>query len=396
MIQKSILRAATVAAASLATAALLAAPTEAQNPLSNLEIHGFGGWAYGETDGLRYALGDSDGRWDNAEFALNVSARPTDRLSIVAQVFLESNGSSDDSSSDAELDYAFAEWFVSDALKVRAGRVKHPFGLYGEIFDVGTLRPFYLLPQSIYGPNGFTAKAYNGVGITGVWSKGAWGLQYDLYAGQIEGDFEIPGLLSTSSDLFLDPSVSLGFTVDDTVGFRLNLLTPLDGLTVGVSAYQGDERIGLDIVDLAERTTWLAHGEYLGGPWTVRAEWGSLENKADYGVQFEQEGGYLEVAYKITDKWEVAVRTEDWNLDFPSTDLSDLPPIVPQLMEHSDLAFGVSYWFTPGFVARLDYHLIEGNRFAFVDTPEEVLGALTSGQLDDQTELLVLGAQFSF
>ena len=86
-------------------------------------------------------------------------------------MYFESDDSDANTNQDVELDYAFAEWFVSDALKIRMGRVKHPFGLYGEIFDVGTLRPFYLLPQSIYGPNGFTAKAYNGVGLTGNYTS---------------------------------------------------------------------------------------------------------------------------------------------------------------------------------------------------------------------------------
>lgn len=378
----------------LALALVAATPAAAQGGLlSGLEIHGFGGWAYAETDGLSYGLGDSDGRYDNAEFALNVSAHPSDRLSLVAQVYFESNDDDANDEKDAELDYVFAEWFVSDALKLRIGRVKHPFGIYGEVFDVGTLRPFYLLPQSIYGPNGFTAKAYNGAGITGrhTWSSD-WGLQYDLYVGEIEGDFEIPGLLTTVDELFAEPNVSLGFTVEDTIGARLNLLTPIDGLTVGVSAYSGDETVGIDIITPNTRDTYLGHVEYLGDRWAARAEWGTLEHKDS----FDQEGGYLEMSYKVTDHWELAVRGEDWELEYPGIDFSTLPPILPRLMEHQDLGFGVSYWFSPSFVVRLNVHETDGNRFAFVDTPEEVLAALTTGELDDQTELIILGAQFSF
>lgn len=366
----------------------LPSPAVAQGSFSELEIHGFGGWAYGDTDGLAYDLGDSDGRYDNAEFALNVSARPAERLSIVAQVFLESGGDE-----DVELDYAFAEWFVSDALKLRAGRVKHPFGNYGEIFDVGTLRPFYMLPQSLYGPTGFTAKAYNGAGLTGNWSPGGgWSLQYDLYGGEIEGDFDVPGVLSATQRFFLEPEVRLGFRVDDTVGGRLNLATPLDGLTFGVSAYRGDESIQLVLPEPSRRETYVVHAEYLSDRWTVRSEYGALENKDRY----EQDGAYLEAAYKVTEHWELAVRAEEWEVDFPNTDLSRLPPIITQVMEHQDLGIGVSYWFTPGFVARLNVHRTEGNRFAFPETPEQVQEALITGRLDDETELIVLGAQFSF
>ena len=65
-------------------------------------------------------------------------------------------------------------------------------------------------------------------------------------------------------------------------------------------------------------------------------------------------------------------------------------------MKHQETAFGVNYWFNPSFVVRLDVHQVDGNRFAFVDTPEQVLEALTTDSLDDQTQLIVLGAQFSF
>lgn len=394
MAKRTLARTAAAAVAALALTLLLVAPAGAQGALSSVEIHGFGGWAYAETDGLDYTLGDGDGRYDTAEFALNVSARPTENLSVVAQVYLESNDDDANEDKDVELDYAFAEWFVNDALKLRVGRVKHPFGLYGEVFDVGTLRPFYLLPQSIYGPNGYTAKAYNGVGITGSTSFGSgWTLQYDAYAGEIEGDFEVPGLLvATEEGLFLEPEVSLGFTVEDTVGGRLVLSTPVEGLSFGASAYTGDEQVGLETVAAATRTTWVLHGEYLADRWTVRTEWGVLENED----QFEDEGGYVELARKLTEHWEVAVRADYWEIDFPTIDQATLPAVASQVMEHDELAFGVNYWFNPGFVVRANLYQIEGNRFAFASSREEVAEALVTGQLEDETELIVLGAQFSF
>ncbi len=382
------------AALALAAVALLLLPSagSAAGPLDTVEIHGFGGWAYGNTDHLSYAVGTPDGKYDNAEFALNVSAHPSPRLSVVAQVFSRADNSTADSQS-ARLDYAFAEWFVSDALKIRIGRVKHPFGLYGEIFDVGTLRPFYLLPQSIYGPNGFTAKAYNGVGLTGSHSfRSGWGIQYDLYGGEIEGDFEVPGVLSTDPSLFLEPKVSLGFTVKDTIGGRFVVSTPIEGLSIGASAYQGDETLGLSVAVPETRQAYIGHAEYVNDRWTARTEWGTLENRN----QFTEKGGYGELAYMMTEKWQLAVRGEDWTLDFPGTDLSTLPSILPQLMEHREAAVGVNYWFGPSFVVRLEVHQVKGNRFAFVDTPEAVAVALTTGKLEERSRLVVFGAQFSF
>ena len=135
-----------------------------------VSVHGFGGWGFGLTDDLRYLVGTSDGKSDNVQVSLNINAQLSSRLKIVTQIaFDETN------TGEAELDYAFSEWTFRDELRVRAGRVKHPFGIYGEIFDVGTLRPFFLLPQSIYGPQGITAKSYDGLGLVGFRSGESWG-----------------------------------------------------------------------------------------------------------------------------------------------------------------------------------------------------------------------------
>ena len=47
-----------------------------------------------------------------------------------------------------------------------------PFGNYTEIYDVGTLRPFYHLPQATYGPTGQIAESYDGIGANRVANNG--------------------------------------------------------------------------------------------------------------------------------------------------------------------------------------------------------------------------------
>ncbi len=372
-----------------ALAALAASPAFAQSSTGTLiDIHGFGGWAYGKTDGHKYSLGTESGEYDNAEFALNVSSKPFEQLSVVAQMRLESGADE----KAAELDYAFAEWTFNDAARVRVGRVKHPFGIYGEIFDVGTVRPFYNLPQSIYGANGFTARAYNGAGITGNVSAGQWGLQYDVYGGQIEGDFETPGLLSTSSKYFAEPSITFGYRVENAYGGRLNITTPVDGLTVGSSAYSGKAYTDLSEVDAAQRDVYAVHAEYALERFAIRSEWGHLKNGDDFNV----DSGYIETSYRLTQHWQIAARWDQLDVSLPGTNLSRLPKIFPQLLDHRETALGVSYWFSPNFVVRGSYQRTDGNRFAFPETSDEVKAALASGVLDRETNMLLFGAQFSF
>ena len=378
---------------SLAVAAVLALaamPALAQTTSSGniIEFHGFGGWAYGKTDGHKYSLAREDGEYDNAEFALNVSSAPVDQLSIVAQVRLDSRGQG----KEVDLDYAFAEWTFNDAAKVRAGRVKHPFGIYGEVFDVGTVRPFYNLPASIYGANGFTARAYNGAGLTGQVALGQWDFQYDVYGGQIEGDLETPGLLSTVKELFAEPSITFGYRVEDAYGGRLNIGTPVDGLTVGMSGYSGQAYTDLSEVDTDQRDVYAAHAEYTRGGFAIRSEYGHLKNGSDFAV----DSAYIESSYRLGQHWQIAGRWDQLEVTLPGTNLSRLPKIFPQLLDHSEAAIGLSYWFTPGFVVRGSYHRADGNRFAFPETGDQVKAALASGTLDRKTNMILIGAQFSF
>jgi hypothetical protein len=370
-----------IVVAALSTTAL------AQTGERTIDIHGFGGWAYGKTDGHKYGLATEDGEYDNAELALNISAKPAEQLSVVAQIRLESGGDE----RQAELDYAFAEWAFSDAARVRVGRVKHAFGIYGEVFDVGTVRPFYSLPASLYGANGFTARAYNGAGITGSVPVGAWRVQYDVYGGQIEGDFETPGLLSTESDFFAEPSITFGYRVNDAFGGRLNITTPIEGLSFGTSAYSGESVTDISSVAAAKRDVYAGHVEYALDRFAIRAEAGHLKNGSDFDV----DAGYVETSYRIGEKWQIAGRWDQLDAGV-DVNLARLPKIFPQLLKHHEASLGLSYWFSPNIVVRGSVHRANGNRFAFPDTSAEVVKALTTGELEQKTNMFVLGAQFSF
>src|SRR5262245_46553385 len=146
------------------------------------EIHGFGSVVFGKTDGNAYSVGDEDGDYDHGELSMLVLAEPVDRLQVATNMSLEQSHEG----FEPEVDYAFAQWTFSDRLKLRAGRVKQPFGIYTELFDVGTVRPFVTLPQGIYGPSGFVAEGFDGLAVTGrLATRGAWALDYDVYGGSI-------------------------------------------------------------------------------------------------------------------------------------------------------------------------------------------------------------------
>lgn len=70
----------------IVAAVAAAAPTYAQHLSDSVQVHGFAGWAYGQTDGNTDQLGTEDESYDNVNFSLNLKAALGERLMISAQV----------------------------------------------------------------------------------------------------------------------------------------------------------------------------------------------------------------------------------------------------------------------------------------------------------------------
>ena len=351
--------------------------------LGDVSIHGFGGWAYGTTDNENsYLVGDEDGSYDHVNFSLNVSANPYEKLSLYVQT-----GYNEDSDEDEiELDYAFAEWFISDALIFRVGKIKAPFMLYTEVYDVGTLRPFFTLPQGIY--REVAAEAYKGVGITGsFFSRGDWEFSYDLYGGE----------LSLLPNPFINPLELETMTIEpkanDLVGGRVTVQTPIDGFSVSFSSYTGRIEFVVDdeysLKDI-ERYIFLGSSlEYLTDRLWLRSEFLTQRKSS----QLEVDIAYVEAAYKLTNRWQLATRYEYSNMETSDTDFQMLPE---SFWEHKEFSFGVNYWFNPNLVAKCSYHIVDGNRFAIPEKSEDLLEVATTGKFDEKTNLFLIGIQFSF
>lgn len=122
----------------------------AEDPFAylNLEAHGFVSFGYLKTWGNNW-LGDSlDGTDEFWEAAGNVIARPIDRVRLGVQLIARDLG--DSINGKVELDWAYADWRASDELGVQVGRIKIPYGLYGESVDVDAARTT-VLQSLIYG-----------------------------------------------------------------------------------------------------------------------------------------------------------------------------------------------------------------------------------------------------
>ena len=377
-----------------------------------VQVHGYGSWSYRRlrNPGYYYNEATRDGNYTNVSATLNVAAQPTDQLLTVIQANwrLREDRTADTillpnpsplappgayaalpigtvtrtPISEIDLDYAFAEWTVNDAFKIRAGQVKLPFGLYTEIWDVGTLRPFLTLPQGIYGNQATVAEAYQGGGITGVFHSGDWSFMYDLYVGQVTFTFDY-----FPTNAYQVPTLS------DVFGGRISVFTPVEGLSMGISGYFG-LRTSVNFLR-GERATGGVYVDFTGQQWTIRAEgvMGRTENVGLAG------SAYGEIAYKITENIQVAGRFDYYHLDFAQL----LEYNVPTSMgRHRELTGGLNYWFSPNFVIKSSYSFVYGNRFSLpenfiIDFLTPIITFPPAFYYPDRTNhVFMAGAQFSF
>lgn len=359
----------------LAASAPPAAAIELQD--GKLSINGYGSWGYGATNLNEYTIAGHGGDFDAGEFALALTSRLSDRAVAAAQLHFspEHTGLS--------LDWAFGEWRFSDLFRVRAGVLKHPFGIFGEVVNVGTLRPFFLIPASVYGATEISGSGVNGLALSGVIHPGkGWELSYDLYGGSLKLHVEevIPKVLQQAQGT-LQPGGTLGIEVEETkyiLGGRLIVATPLEGFEVRLSTYGTPvhEQNGPRIVVGPSL-------QYTGEAFSARLEyfyfWEDGSQRAN--------AAYAEAAYFLTERFQIGARAEIYDttsFEFPGGS---------SLFEHREVAATFNYWFDPGLVVKLSVHAIDGNRFAF---PVPLDDALLAGSVKRTTFASIVGMQFSF
>ncbi|WP_242393625.1 hypothetical protein [Anaeromyxobacter oryzisoli] len=357
----------------------LVAPPAAAFELADgrLNVGLTGGAAYARTDHNTFARGDKEGQYDNTSLAVAIIGHVSDQLSVVGRFDIESQ------EDGAEIDWAFAEWKVNDALRLRAGMGKHAFGNYGEILEEGTLRPFFDVPHSMYGPANIAGEGYTGLGLTGFFRLGErWGLSYDLYGGEL--DVETSNALARIAAPALNPAERFVIETRDMIGARLGLEMP-GGLVARLSGYTGVEEEYGTVAEGVRHTAAAGSTEYLGESLTFRAE---------YAYMIEQNtettrAAYVEAAWLFGSGLQLAGRVEgSWSKIDGFTGSS------PNL-RHREAAVGLNYWFSPEFVLKASYHLVDGNRFAFAPFPEDGTVPSPIPEARETTQLYLVGAQFS-
>ena len=372
-----------------------APPAESdETPLeARLQLHGYGNWRSGITSGENaYLFGDEKGRFDSASFTLVEHASPWRFLRFVASQEIGVEGADE---FEVELDFVFVDWTITDWFALMLGVGPFPVGLSTEVYDVGTVRPFLALPQSVYGFSGALGENLKGIQLRFDTDVGEAGnLELTVFGGAAEFEARLPFAVFAFDD---DPSEEQLELLDEEelegvprlIGGRVLLRSAIEHLDLGVSGYAGEaDESGELIAESGEEGHQVvsAFVSYSPEPFSVRLEYlyGHLE-----GTKLH--AGYLEADYYLTAEWQLAARA-----DLARFELEDAPGgELKSLTEHLDLALGVAYWVAPEFAVKAAYHFVVGNLYARPEA-EGLYEAVQEGELDDDTHYGELGMAFSF
>jgi hypothetical protein len=256
-------------------------------------------------------------------------------------------------------------------------------GLFNEVRDVGTLLPFFRASQAFYSEG---VETINGVSIARAFNLGESGFSVDASA--YGGEFALVIELATQNGLQLIEN-----TVTRALGGQLQLHTPVAGLRFNTD-YIASGRV--DSKDTNARL-WTASVDYAQDRYFVRGEYEILNTSdRDTGASVtDYTAWYVQGGVGITDRLWANVQYELSHLKY--YDLLPSPPLPSPDVEYDnskDLAFGLSYSFTPLLVLKGEYHVFEGYQ---LDVPTLPLDPMTGQSLPPgNTDYFIISLSAAF
>ncbi len=342
-----------------------------------VQVHGFLSQGYFlTTDNNLFGSSERGGSLDFTELGINASWRPLPGLQIAAQVLSRRAGEA--AENEPELDFALLDYTAVETaelrLGVRGGRVRLPFGLYGDTRDVAFTRPSILLPQSIYFDR-TRELAISGDGIQFyAEGRGAWG-NFML-------DFTGPyfqRIATENSELALF-GFDLPGDLESRVSFmgRLIYETPVLGLRFAATGARllakynpkfdtpqdfgpGDDTFQFFIVSAQyEAEHWSLTGEY--------ARRHIIDEGFSAGLDLNTVGEsyYVQGIYRFDPHWEMVARYDVFFGDVDDRDGSEFEArnrsagLPSHLQFARDWTVGVRYNITRSLMVRAEYHNVYG------------------------------------
>jgi hypothetical protein len=335
----------------------------------NIQIHGYAtqGFIYTTQNNI-LTTSSSSGSPSWTEAVVNVSTQPIPKLRVAVQgrYFLLGNyGNS------ITLDWASADYKVSDRFGVRFGKVKTPNALFNETQDIDPSYMWSLLPESIYPISSRNSiLAHNGGVIYGTVApiKGLGKFEYRAYGGE--------RVMSADDGFFLSIKESgANFTnglSGPTWGGALHWRTPIKGLMLGV-AMDREDPTGAVTIPAAGLS-----GYNLSSPFKIPYFYGTYERKrfmfaSEYSrvaaqhrtaltsvpvssTFQDQRQWYAMTTYKATDKLTTGI--------YYSSELDRKASFGPGRYQ-KDWAISGRYDFNQFLYAKAEQHFVDGTAIGY-------------------------------
>ncbi len=237
--------------------------------------------------------GDRHASMDADLFDLVFNFRPTDQIRVATDITWEHGVASEDGRGNAAIEYGFAEYALSDGLKLRAGKMFTPFGVFNEIH---TAKPAYLSvkeaastnkPERIVDSERFFPRWGVGVAATG-----------DLFIGDVRVDYHL--MVSNGEQEDTNP-----YEEDNNLAKAVTARTRVESgpAIVGVSLYADWLDGGETIVSTG------VQGQVVVGSLEVMTE-GVYGTRGGGGATDAQVGVLVQTAWRFDGGWTPYLRGE--------------------------------------------------------------------------------------
>ncbi|MBN2280175.1 MAG: hypothetical protein JXQ65_06320 [Candidatus Marinimicrobia bacterium] len=370
-----------------------------------VQIHGFisQGGLY-STEYSYIAENSKDFSLDLQEIGINFQTDVSDKLHLGIQLLSRDVGVYGEGR--VTVDWAYGDYYISDALKLAFGRVKNRLGLYTTIQDFDFLRTWAVLPTAIYDLGLRTVNAtLDGVQIHGnLDTKLAGNLDYAITYGKLN--------LGRTSDIAAYAGQLTTYAVEAAttkynLGVNAVYNTPLDGLRLN-GTYLRTEQFAFDPIhqtlDLTQAGMGVlnfdyhietdidniyAGAQYLFNKLEITAEYNmGTRHVKEYITGLNQTvldmigkgkpelsdekyyGGYLGATYRLNQNigvggyYQIYMRNDDLDDEDPRKSTSDIA---------LSLAYNIGY----NMVIKLEGHFVNGLGPLSVSLNDELTGDLS-------------------
>jgi hypothetical protein len=332
------------AAAALLASSTLSVPVAAQDGLADrVTVHGYLTQAYGTTSGVGLLGIPADGTADYRKLALLTRFSPVRNTDVVLQLGHRRMGTdiAINSYPNVTVDWAFAQQTLGE-LKLRAGRLPQPAGIYNEIRYLGTLLPFFRAPYQVYS-EGFDV--LDGVGAAYTLGRGnAYSLEWSAAYGS--GEFRVTNYATPDGNPMIGKS-----KVRDILANQLFLNTPF-GVRLGFNRkdYRANGLIATNAVTYEPGWSNVYSVDANASRATLRGEVLQTETNGTVYV-----GGYVQAMLRATEQLSL-------NAELGKSDARITIPMIPRIDYplSRERAFGASYAFDPRFVLKAEHRWFEG------------------------------------